>query len=1148
MGNLLGEPFKDYVSNQINDRQAVHGKVNRTVEELQYLNSRNAWIKLASGTSFDQKRLDLLKKNKGDQEENPLLTGITPGFDLAIQNVLFNGLSSFGEVDVNKIVKEQNKQADIKNQPGLKINKDNFGKSYELGRNGGKYFNYSQTPRAGIAGTNRAYGVGGTGQHGYSPMPGIIDADIKDLNRGSIKKATINIKAHNRNQFDVIDALYLRLGYTIMLEWGVDKYLNTLDGSGNGNVAPMGTTLIDRQFWKYNKSSYNEVLPAIENLRRQYNGNYDGMFGVISNFSWTFEADGTYNIKLEIMSQGDIIESLKANTPPTDQDASLNQYDVLSLKQLESSVANEQQFYEILYPGLDILVENWLKDPNWGFPVVTIDTSPVKEAIQVSGTFVLKNPNAGQAIYSLLFGDGVKELEDSVTNSAKNLLKEVFPFDPGRDPNGFDYPNFKRKEFTNDNQKRQNLIRNGTYSFMDDEGKIKNRKASTERYIYDALRASLSKFRRGLRLNIENSNESTFKGINKENINKKFLNIEESQKYFVNLILTEAGGDESKVFPLIRRLIMNNVDPSIFKKELFLYFRDRNLAGGSEDPTIKDDISTEDNPNAEEEQEREEARESLENEKGKNKVNSYFYKIQQYFGISISELWTRISNSATGNQGANTNTPKITALEKDLGKIVNPLSPNDSQKWSNEVGFPNYSQTQEISVDVIQLNQLQPIPNQFFIRLGTFLEFFEKDVIPRIEEGSNKDQPMILIDYNPKNNICYVVDNVISLDPNKTIVSNSNFFTPNGGERIYPEINQFIHNVDGFLYGNLMNIYFSFDRIKKIMDDVDNNNQVSVFKVLKNLATDINESLGNINNIEPVIDKETNTIRFIDQTSIPGIETIAYELDYEIPTEEEATLEIFGLNPKDNTSNFVRSAGITTEISKEYATIITIGATANGAIPGAESTAFSKWNVGIRDRFKDNIIDAGVKGTIEEQNKNILKQYVQFLSTTFPKLGLSEEGDKFIISSDFIDLNKSTVSAYYVYAQAQTSKQDPEYIESSIGFLPFNLKISMDGLSGIKIYNKIKVNTSFLPSNYGETLSFIVTGVNHKLSNNEWVTSLDTIATTKEKQDVAPNTVDTEELLNGEKQPQPSSRTSTGPVAPKSEIIEDVSFRPTEPI
>ena len=91
MGNLLGEPFKDYVNKQINVRQDVHGKANRSIPELQYLNSKNAWIKLASGTAFDEKRLELLNKNN-----NPLLIGVVPGQDLAIRNVLFNGLTSFG--------------------------------------------------------------------------------------------------------------------------------------------------------------------------------------------------------------------------------------------------------------------------------------------------------------------------------------------------------------------------------------------------------------------------------------------------------------------------------------------------------------------------------------------------------------------------------------------------------------------------------------------------------------------------------------------------------------------------------------------------------------------------------------------------------------------------------------------------------------------------------------------------------------------------------------------------------------------------------------------------------------------------------------------------------------------------------------------
>ena len=279
----------------------------------------------------------------------------------------------------------------------------------------------------------------------------------------------------------------------------------------------------------------------------------------------------------------------------------------------------------------------------------------------------------------------------------------------------------------------------------------------------------------------------------------------------------------------------------------------------------------------------------------------------------------------------------------------------------------------------------------------------------------------------------------------------------------------------------------------ELFEEVDENNQVSVFEILKKIATDINESLGNVNNIEPVIDKETNTVTFIDQTSIPGLKEIAKTLEgYKRFNIKEPTLEIFGYNqtkPDNPTSNFVRSAGITTEISKEYATIITIGATANGAIPGAESTAFSKWNVGIQDRFKTNIVDGEDERakTLKEQNLLVLLKYKSLISRTYGKLGLTKNTtDDFTINNDLISLNKNLASNYYIYAQAQTSNST-DSIESSIGFIPFNLKLEMDGLSGVKIYNRVKVNTSFLPTNYGETLSFIITGVNHKLSGNEWV-------------------------------------------------------------
>ena len=46
MGNILGEPFRPYVQNQINKRQRVYGG-EKYADEIYYLNSRNAWIGLS---------------------------------------------------------------------------------------------------------------------------------------------------------------------------------------------------------------------------------------------------------------------------------------------------------------------------------------------------------------------------------------------------------------------------------------------------------------------------------------------------------------------------------------------------------------------------------------------------------------------------------------------------------------------------------------------------------------------------------------------------------------------------------------------------------------------------------------------------------------------------------------------------------------------------------------------------------------------------------------------------------------------------------------------------------------------------------------------------------------------------------------------
>lgn len=1097
MGNLLGEPFKDYVDAQINVRQDVHGKANRNLQELQYLNSKNAWIKLASGTSFDESRIELLMKGG-----NPLVSKNDTDYNLAIKNVLFNGLTGFGE----------SVPIDLKGAGGIS-------RTYNVAST-------SQTQREGITGANRAYGVGGTQQHGYSPMPGIIDANIKDLNRGSIKKATINIKAHNRNQFDVIDALYLRLGYSVMLEWGVDKYLSSptisneltnatvagaLNTVGTSNLSSptgytlenMGTTLIDKKFWTYTDSSYNEILPAIEELRKKYQGNYDGMFGVISNFSWTFEADGTYNIKLEIMSQGDVIESLKANLPKKNKKGEVvNQYDKLARARAAETPAGDVDSFFALYPGLEQIIEDWYKG--------------VKE---------YKSKFSYSITPNIKFGGG------DIISAVSNLATEAAEFELDVSLFTNNFPTLNLKNYLSDrstNSAKQNIA-NITQAL------------ELDRYFTQILNTALI----GIALAQEATSEKVYTSRDYEG-NKTILLEGDSDKkneyngwntkgafsdsYLQNAwdaskVKAEAAGIDEDTFT--RRFLIENITLDLIKLFTFKKYQSLNYAGGSEDPQFKTEV---DEDATEEEKAEAEAEQEVENEleakKDKNKINNYLYRVRNVWGGLINGEYKYVGENAFG---------EIKVGNRKLGVIQNPTGTNTGKFkpiWNREVKFPTYPRanagqsitdqletsllggsrgdldsTQPNAADFIKLD-LTPINKQHFIRLGVFLEYLEKNVIPKIKTGSKTDQPMLLIDYHPENNICYTIDNVISLDLNKTLVKNPTFFNGKEYEGIFTGAKDFKRNISGVsngpIWGNIMNIYINFARIEELFENVDEENEVSVFSILKNLATDINESLGNINNIEPIIDKETNTVKFIDQTSIPGLEDIAKKLNIPFRSDKSSVkLEIFGLNPTNNTSNFVRSAGITTEISKEYATMITIGATANGAIPGAEATAFSKWNIGITDRFKTNIVDgeAEREATLEEQNQSVLQQYVFMIERENEKLGLTRDTDnKYIINDEVISTNKDTASNYYTYAQAETSNAASGSIESSIGFLPFNLKLSMDGLSGIKIYNKVNVNTSFLPSNYGDTLSFIITGVNHKLSGNEWVTNLDTIATSKNKQ------------------------------------------------
>ena len=312
MGNVVGEKFDDFVIDQINARQSLAGKgfgeATLSPSDLLLLNNRNAWLKLASSVSVvGDDTPSTLNTGSGEYEDSSISNGEQRLRDIGINNtaeftgnqlsqksVLFNTLSEFTPTTYKK------------NEAGELTDQIDTLSSYNF---------RSGVSRTGdLWNSSNSYGLGGT-NFGLTPSPGLISAKINCLGRGSLRTAEVEIKAYNQFQFEILELVYLRLGFTMMLEWGWDKYID----NKSKTLTNMGNTIIEDHWFKDNSFSQLEMLEVIQENRAKYSGNYDGFFGRVVNFDWSFNKNGTYNIKLKLNTLGDVIESLKSSpysSPP----------------------------------------------------------------------------------------------------------------------------------------------------------------------------------------------------------------------------------------------------------------------------------------------------------------------------------------------------------------------------------------------------------------------------------------------------------------------------------------------------------------------------------------------------------------------------------------------------------------------------------------------------------------------------------------------------------------------------------------------------------------------------------------------------------------------------------------------------------------
>jgi hypothetical protein len=403
---------------------------------------------------------------------------------------------------------------------------------------------------------------------------------------------------------------------------------------------------------------------------------------------------------------------------------------------------------------------------------------------------------------------------------------------------------------------------------------------------------------------------------------------------------------------------------------------------------------------------------------------------------------------------------------------------------------------------------------QYYIRFGALLNYIKDNIILKIKNPNKEGIFNINTDFNTQK--MYSLPNRISLDPRVCIVRNSSIdigsFLPdlttppgtlfwesiltfgadeNKKARAFDMLAPFTDIDNGGSNVNSaysLNTYLNFNFILESLSPDDKGN-ISVYDLLSKICTGLNRALGGINNLEPIIDESSNTLQIIDTTPIPKTQK-----------EPGYTLQIYGYDKtaNDYISNFVRKVDLKTSITPEFATMITVGATAGGYVKGVEATAFSKWNTGLTDRFKKDMLppkgdkssldDDEAKSNYEDAFRDHTRRYG--ITSELGQFNSEESIANINFSNNLIEKNISVMTEYYKYLVA-TSTRGKATSGGTVGFIPFKLSLTMDGLSGIKIYDVLHVDTKFLPRAYGRTVDLIVTGISHKLANNDWETSIE---------------------------------------------------------
>jgi hypothetical protein len=975
--SIFKESFNPNIQSSLEARQILMGKTIRTPQELIFLNSNTSWVSLKSSVD--------LNDDKGVLAQNNVLIGGT----LNDSGSLRYGADTAGN--------------------GAYSTKTSNGKNHVLG---------------------------------MRPMPGITSIEIKNKGAyGSTRIATVNFQCWDVEQLNIMEALYMRPGYTVLLEFGRNNYIDE-----NGLLKQVSPK---NDFFTKKNVILSEYLNELYNRSIESKGNYDALFGYIINYGWAARNDGGYDCRTEIVTTGEILESLKVNytvglvdfsstlgaiapvAPPTG---------TTPAPPSTTTKTNKPKFTGLLHDPVNVVNNNAFEYPYLtSYARVNEEYSKNILSGLIFEIFRLCN-KAGQGSVSYSSGAGttitppnVGELkfQSSVafnTTSSINYALINYNSTANTDP---EYKNIK------------SVDQGDVYITLESFIKLINKYIMPKNPDSGGTLTRLSVYDRGY---LGKGDQPLYclyhplmVSVNPDAVfvkNDKWVDILSNIKVDQNWIMPEAK-DVNTASGFIENPNMTALVRKILKEfeypETFAFPAASRILKEIGDRGVKSKLSSA----AFAKQFNEHyvwVRGGLESVDREN--NTYtFYNFKDGGSVLERKLEKMASNL--------TRTFKLA-----FNDFITPVSDADFniitdkkiQEYAKAVYNYNYSDSATIQLETFlnnevkleeQRQQTQKTVNTSNAAAGGAGTWWYTNVYEKLK------QPFI---YTPKN-------------------KNQRF------------------GIIGNIY---LNTKFLFKMAKDpslMQQDASGKQSLQILNYIKAIMHEVQTSLGNVNNFEIIIDDRDGIGRIVD-------------LNY-VNAEKE---ELFKFEIGSNNS-IIKDIKIESEISNNMTSMIAIAAQSSAGAFGLDNSTLVSYNTGILDRVipkKDSPIyslgnspvNIGVKITSFTEALSVIAKFFLSFGGKDPS---STTGN---FDAQNTESNKNALREIISFF---TSIKDSS--NQNKAFLPTKISLTIDGLSGIVIGNLFNVDKTFLPTFYKGSsktrdVGYIVVNVGHSLSNNIWNTNI----------------------------------------------------------